>query len=322
MTIIKIPLSISVHSMLNLTSKLKLKKTDTLIVAVSGGSDSMALLHLLLNQGHKNLIVAHVDHQLRKESKHEAQLVKKEAEKYGLKFELLTVNIKVLSQKEKKGEEETGRNERYKFFEKLRKKYKAKFIVTAHHLDDQVETVLLNMTRGCGLKGLVGIEEINGNLWRPLILLEKSELRKYCKKNKIKFVDEPGNIDPRYKRSFMRTQVIPQLKKANQNFTKTFTQNIRLWKSASDLVGDKACKYLNRQKRNCYDLKSYRNLHPAVQGEVLRQIHLREHGHINDLTQSHLEQIQNVLSLKVSGKKKEFGSGKMIVKMKDYFKVT
>ncbi|MGE3278225.1 MAG: tRNA lysidine(34) synthetase TilS [Candidatus Altimarinota bacterium] len=304
-------------------SHLGISLGDPLIVAVSGGADSVALLHSLAKSGFKKLVVAHVDHQLRSESSADAEFVHSLAENCGFDFELTVVPVRELANEQKKNEEEMGREERYAFFRQLAARYKARFIVTAHHADDQVETVLLNMIRGAGLEGLAGMKVIDGDLWRPFLSHSKQELTAYCKKMKLKFVLESTNRDLEYRRNFLRRKVIPLFKKLNPNFLGTMENNVRIWSSAADYLQQEAEKTLKtlRIKHHRYDLKKFLNLDEVLQGVVVRLMFEEVHGHKKNLQQSHLDQVLKILRTNVSGKKKEFGAGKVLVRQKTFFEI-
>lgn len=297
--------------------------TTPLVVAVSGGPDSLGLLHLFKEKGFKHIIVAHLDHQIREDSWRDAELVRKTAAFYNFTFELKQVPIKKSVGKSKENLEAAGRDERYAFFRQLKKKYKAKYIVTAHHADDQVETVLLNILRGTGLDGLGGMKTVEGDLWRPLLNCSKKDLETYCKKHRLKFVRESTNNDLAYRRNFLRMKVVPLFKKLNPNFLRTMENNIRIWNSAAEYLQRESEKTLKslRLKQHRYDLKKFLHLDEALQGFVIRGIFEEVHGHKKNLQQSHLDQILKILRTNVSGKKKEFGAGKMLMKQKTFFEI-
>lgn len=298
------------------------KKTP-LIVAVSGGSDSVALLHLLLAEGFSGLIVAHLDHGLRSNSGPDAKFVKQLTKQSGARFVSKKLNVAKFAKKHQLNLEDAGRQARYDFFRTLKKKFRADYIVTAHHADDQVETILMNIIRGCGLDGLSGMQEIDGDLWRPLLRVSKKDLMKYCRAHKLSFVEDSTNDDLQYRRNFLRKKVIPSLMKLNPQLQKTMTSNAELWTKTRDYVHQRAQDFLTTQRLspNRYDLKAFRALPEFEQQVTLRTLFEQVHGHKKDLQQSHLEQVLNVLRGPVSGKKKEFGSGKMIVKNRVWFEV-
>ncbi len=297
------------------------KKNDLLVVAVSGGPDSIALLHLL-KQVHDKLIVVHLNHPLRgKESDQDQKLVEKLAKKLKLPFEIKKINVKKYAQEEKLGLEEAARVLRYQFLREIKEKHQAKFIVTAHHLDDQIETIFLNIIRGAGLKGASGIEKMSGDLLRPLLLFTKEDLLNYCKDKKLSFCLDKSNQDLDYSRNLIRHHILPPLRKLNPNLHHTIDGNRRIFREAQEFISKKALEYIGEQKKGKYSLETFRKLHSTLQKEALRQIYFQEHGNTTDLTQNHLDQVLKILRQKVSGKQKEFGPGKIIQAEHHYFLV-
>lgn len=164
------------------------------IVAVSGGVDSMVLLDMMVRAGTGELIVAHFDHGIRDDSHHDAAFVKSAAEKHGLKFETRREELG------NKASEALARERRYAFLRHLARKYDAR-IVTAHHLDDLVETVAINVTRGTGWRGLAALDS---GVMRPLIDMEKATLLDYAAKRNITWREDSTNQSDAYLRNRLR----------------------------------------------------------------------------------------------------------------------
>lgn len=309
--------------MIELSYPSDLKKNTRLIVAVSGGADSVALLHHLHQQGFEQITVAHLDHQLRKSSAAEAKMVGQMAKRLGYAFELRKRSIEALAKKKKENLEAVGRDERYRFFRELKGTSKAKYIVTAHHADDQLETVLFNIVRGCGLDGLAGMQVQDGDLWRPLLKVSKKDLLRYCKHHRLPFVHDESNDDLQMSRNILRKKVIPQLKKMNPQLLQTMELNTQLWTKTRDYFLQRAEDFLlaARQKPRRYDLKAFLSLPSYEQQVTLRTLFEQVHGHKKNLQQSHLEQLLKILRTPVSGKKKEFGSGKVLVRRREAFEI-
>ena len=192
-----------------------LKENDTIVIATSGGPDSMCLLHLLCElksfMGLK-IIVAHVNHKLRKKSEEEAIFVKKVCEKNNLIFEymeILKYNHDNL--------ENDARTKRYEFFNRLVLKYHAKYLMTAHHGDDLIETILMRLTRGSSLKGYSGFKKElayeSYTIIRPLITDTKEDIIAYMQKNGLKYYIDESNFSLQYTRNRYRAKVLPFLKK-------------------------------------------------------------------------------------------------------------
>lgn len=192
-----------------------LKENDTIVIATSGGPDSMCLLHLLCElksfMGLK-IIVAHVNHKLRKKSEEEAIFVKKVCEKNNLIFEYM----EILKYNDDNLEND-ARTKRYEFFNRLVLKYHAKYLMTAHHGDDLIETILMRLTRGSSLKGYSGFKKElayeSYTIIRPLITETKEDIIAYMQKNGLKYYIDESNFSLQYTRNRYRAKVLPFLKK-------------------------------------------------------------------------------------------------------------
>lgn len=203
---------------------LGLKDGDVVVAGISGGPDSMALLHLLIRvwrelirKGRKiSIVCAHVNHKVRKESDDEEIFVKEYCEKNKVIFECYHI--------EEYGNEnfhKDARDKRYNFYEELVNKYQARFLFTAHHGDDLVETILMRLTRGSNLKGYSGFSKIvdmgNYKIVRPLIELTKQEIAEYDDKNGIEYAIDQSNFKDDYTRNRFRKYMLPLLKKEDKN---------------------------------------------------------------------------------------------------------
>jgi tRNA(Ile)-lysidine synthase len=220
-------------------SKISSLKDSKFLIALSGGVDSMVLANLFLNNN-LSFSVAHCNFNLRdKESDDDEKFIfnwsaENEIECYISKF-----NTTNYCRKNKFGIQEGARNLRYDWFHELKDLYSFDYIVTAHHLDDQIETYLINSMRGSGLNGLIGITEKTDTLLRPLLKILKNEILVYAKSNKIDFREDSSNYKNDYFRNMIRNLIIPQFKKFddnvmlkfqttidNLNSTKIFAENI------------------------------------------------------------------------------------------------
>ena len=209
------------------------RKGDTLIVGVSGGADSIVLLDLLAGTEKYNLIVAHVDHGIRGvESKRDAEFVRSVAAGYGLRVFVKKVALK----KNMPNLEERARDIRRTFFEKLAREQGARWIVTAHHADDQVETMILNFIRGSGVTGLCGMKVAESPYLKPLLGFTKKELLDYVHSKKLKFKHDKTNDDTRFTRNFIRHEIIPKMERCNSGIVSTLLRNRELFVDAADFV--------------------------------------------------------------------------------------
>lgn len=198
-----------------------------IVVALSGGADSMALLYALASLRETcslRLLAAHVHHGLRgEEADRDADFVREQCAKLHIPCEILFAHV---AEERQAGEgiEQAGRRIRYAFFERLREQYDLDCIATAHHADDNLETVLLHLTRGSGLHGLCGIPQKSGPILRPLLSVSRAEIEGYCAENEIPFVVDSTNTDTAYSRNRIRCEVVPQLKAINPQVAEACTR--------------------------------------------------------------------------------------------------
>lgn len=211
----------------NLKKKCGIKTQEKIVLGFSGGADSICLLDILHKLGFK-VVVAYFNHQLRISVDEEVLFVRKVAEKYKYDFRVGTEDIRNLAEKTNKGIEETARYFRYQFLMKVARDTKSAFIVVAHHADDQVETVMMNLIRGTGLNGLIGMDQVSYGefsksipIIRPLLNVWKDEIMSYCEENDLVFTTDETNTDEVFTRNRIRGKLIPMLEKYNPKFKKS-----------------------------------------------------------------------------------------------------
>ena len=214
---------------------------ETVVVAVSGGPDSMALLHVLsrLAVGLKlRLAAVYVDHGLRPaETIHEAELVQDQARLLQISYRVGRVDVHALVRQKKLSEEHGARILRYDFLEKTAKELGAAKIALAHTADDQAEEVLLRLIRGSGRAGLSGMKMIRSNRFvRPFLQISKSRLLQYLADKKIRFLEDSSNLERVYLRNRVRLDLLPQLEKYNPNIHQTLRQTARILGDEEDLL--------------------------------------------------------------------------------------
>lgn len=180
-------------------------KSGKYVLALSGGVDSVSLLDLLKKrQPTLKLILAHYNHGIRADSARDEQFVREVAIRYGLKLEVDHGHLGADCS------EELARKKRYEFLNNVVKKHNALLIITAHHQDDLIETVFINILRGTGYRGLTAIF-LNPKIKRPLTSVSKQEIIEYARKNRLKWVEDSSNQDPKYLRNYIRKHVMPNL---------------------------------------------------------------------------------------------------------------
>jgi tRNA(Ile)-lysidine synthase len=210
---------------------------DTVLVAVSGGPDSMCLIDNLLALKDilkiKEIAVVHLNHMIRQEAKSETEYVQEYCKKNEIRCFVKYLDVVKIAEEEKIGTEEAGRKERYKFFDQVAQEINANKIAIAHNLNDNAETVLMHLLRGSGITGLCGIKpDREGKYIRPIIKCERAEIEQYCKDQKLDEKYDKTNLDNKYTRNRIRNELIPYIKKEfNPNIVEALDR-------LSDLITD------------------------------------------------------------------------------------
>lgn len=221
---------------LNTVKKYNLiEQNDTIICGISGGPDSMCMLDNLRKIKENNilnfeLIVAHVNHQIREEADQDEEYVINYCKKHNIKNYVKRVDVKKYANNNKQGTEEAGRNIRYDFFEEILKKENANKIAIAHNKNDKIETIIMNLLRGTGLTGIKGIEpKRNEKYIRPLIEIERKEIEEYCLEAKLEPRIDKTNFINDCTRNKIRNIVIPYIKQEfNPNIVETIDRLSKL----------------------------------------------------------------------------------------------
>lgn len=216
---------------------------EQIVVGVSGGADSMTLLHCLYSSN-KNfqLIVAHVNHNIRgKESDDDQTFVENWCKERSIRFICRSVDVVKISENQKISVELSGRNERYKFFDEIGGR-----IATAHTLSDCVETMLFNISRGTGLKGLCSIPDSRGKIVRPLLSFTRDEIESYCKEQGIDYRNDTTNFMDKYTRNRIRHHVVSELKNINNQFEKHVLYLLNGLKKDEEYLSNVAKNELNK----------------------------------------------------------------------------
>jgi tRNA(Ile)-lysidine synthase len=228
-------------------------KGEKILLAVSGGADSMMMADLFIKEGFSTGI-AHCNFQLRGEdSDRDELLVKNFSLKNNIPFYQIRFETETFALEEKLSIEEAARILRYEWFEKIRAHNQYLFIATAHHLNDNNETLLFNFFRGTGIHGLHGIPVKQGKIIRPMLFLIKQEIRDYVIQNEIPYAEDITNLSDNYTRNFLRNTIIPQLEKYFPGLEKRLSQNIKRFAEAEQLYNesvDRYRRYLIEEKEN------------------------------------------------------------------------
>ena len=214
-------------------------KNKKLLIAISGGIDSVVLSHLL-HQLNYTISLAHCNFQLRGE---DSDLDEKFIKNLGTELDITTFSIQFetdkYSKKNKLSTQLAARKLRYDWFQQLTEENNFDYVLTAHHADDNLETFLINLTRGAGLDGLTGIPPVNKNIIRPLLVFSREEIEEYALKNNIKWRKDGSNFETKYVRNKIRHKIIPILKELNPSLLKTHNKTIESLKQSQQIITDK-----------------------------------------------------------------------------------
>lgn len=229
----------------HINSNFEFFKNLKILIAISGGIDSVVLTHLC----HKlklDISLAHCNFNLRgKESDADEDFVLQLAEDLDLEVFIESFDTETYAKESKLSIQMAARELRYNWFDELSEQLKFDYILTAHHADDNLETFLINFTRGTGLEGLTGIPEINEKFVRPLLPFSSENIEAFAKENSIKWRDDSSNKSVKYLRNKLRHEVIPVLKEINPSLLDSFKSTINNLNDTSDIVSESINSVLN-----------------------------------------------------------------------------
>lgn len=286
-----------------------IKTGDTLILGVSGGPDSTALLHLFVGFSKKTpcrIVAAHINHGIRgREADRDENFVRKLAKKYKLPCEIARVKLSG------SGLEERGRKIRRAHFEQLRKKYNARWILTAHTEDDQIETILFNFLRGSGPRGLAGMRICSGFYFKPFLDIPKSEILKYLKTRRLQFCRDRTNLDIRYRRNFLRRKILPLLSGINPGFRAALIRQSRIFHSLDTWTREEARRFLDCyiKRGTFFPVKAYKILPEALKAAVIQEFYRHSKRTEKALPYIKVQEISRMLSRNIGNKRIRCGGG-------------
>ena len=273
-------------------------KNESVVIATSGGPDSMVLLDLvnsLKRELNLKIICAHVNHKLRKESDEEEKMVKEYCEKNNIICEILTID----SYNDDNFHND-ARIKRYDFFEKCVKKCEAKHLLTAHHGNDLTETILMRIVRGSTLKGYAGFSEKderkNYIILRPLIHYDKNQILKYAKKNKIVYAIDKSNLKDIYTRNRFRKYILPKLKEEDNKVNNKFYKLSKTLEMYDEYITKETKKYYEDVYNESLNIKKFKELPELIQTKILEK--LLHENYQNDLmliTNKHLVLLKEMI---------------------------
>ena len=274
---------------------------DGIVIGVSGGPDSMTLLNILNNLKEKlniKLYVTHINHSIRKEADEETEYVKDFCKKIDVEFFAKKVKVEEIAKELKIGTEEAGRNIRYEFFEEVAHKVGANKIATAHNLNDNAETVLMNIMRGTSVSGLKGIDKVrDGKYIRPIIECSRAEIEDYCKEKNLNPRYDKSNNENIYTRNKIRNLLIPFLQKE-------FNPNIVEGINRLSQIAIEEEQFINKVVENEYEklqiavdntiilnLKEFNKLDYVIKSKLILYTISKVYGKTSGIEKKHIDDI-------------------------------
>lgn len=284
-----------------------LNKGDKVVVACSGGPDSLALLYILseLRSYYQiELAVAHVNHMFRQESKEEALFVRLVARQLGTAYYQTEINVPEYIKQTGLSAEEAARIVRYRFLYQVAEEWQASKIAVGHHRDDQAETVLLHLLRGSGGKGLGAMKRVNGLLIRPLLAVSRQEIEAYCRLIHLQPCEDQSNQNLNFLRNRVRLELIPQLEERyNPALRSSLCRTAEIIGDEHDFILQCAQKEFlsigeERPEKVCLKHDELAKCHISIQREIFRLAIEKKQGHLKGISFLHVE---NLIEMAMKG---------------------
>ena len=287
---------------------------DKVVVAVSGGPDSITMLDILNEIKNEKIIdfeisVAHINHMIREEAKLDELYVKNYCEEKNIDFYSKSIDVLKLANNNKTGTEEMGRIVRYKFFDEVLEKTGSNKVSIAHNKNDKAETMIMNILRGSGISGLKGIEPKRGKYIRPLIECERYEIENYCKEKNLNPRIDKTNFDNTYTRNKIRNIVIPYIKQEfNPNIINTLSRLSELVVEEDDYIENKVKKAYEtllikeNKKEIILDLKKSNEEEKVIKSRIVLYTITRLLGNCQGIGKVHIEDIIKLCSNNIGNK--------------------
>ncbi|MEE8298670.1 MAG: tRNA lysidine(34) synthetase TilS [Thermodesulfobacteriota bacterium] len=307
-----------------------LTQGEKVILGVSGGADSIAMLYALnelLDYG-LELIVAHLNHGIRgDEAKGDAEFVKETAKSLRLTFVYGEVDTLSFKEESQLSLEDAARTLRYKFFDQVLNKHYATKIATAHTLDDQAETVLMRLLRGSGSRGLSGIPPVSNSIVRPLIDTSRSEIEEYLRSKGVEWVEDSTNESPEFLRNRIRQDLLVELESYNPQIKETLSRTAEILRSEEGFIRREALKHFDyrfspNKSELIGDLKYYRSVEKPLRFSLLRLTIEKFNTSLKNISSTHIVSADDFLLSETASGEVELPQGTVIVKGYDTFLVT
>lgn len=287
---------------------------DRIIVAISGGPDSVCLLHVLnelKDEYNLDIYGAHLNHNFRgMDAQIDAQYVSKLCDELNILCFVKSMDVPKYAKENSLSPEEAGRILRYDFFEEVAERTSATKIAVAHNENDQAETVLMRLLRGTGLQGLTAIHLSRGKIIRPLLNIDRNSIEEYCEKHKLSPRIDKTNLESVYKRNKIRLELIPYLKENyNPNIMESLVNTAEVLKADFDFIEEKSRETYSElvctenEKSLILPLKGIKNLHSALKSRVIRLAAEQLLGRQEVLEYKHVQNVLELIEKSETGKK-------------------
>ena len=278
-----------------------LREKDKVVVGVSGGADSVCLLFVLIELRKQipfEIIAVHVNHELRGEAaKRDEEYVKTLCNTLGIVCETYSENVELIAKNRKQSTEEAGRTVRYEKFQQVMERYGGTRIALAHHKNDNVGTLIMNLARGAGLKGLGGIRPVSGEIIRPLLCVKRSEIEKYLEEQQISYCTDATNESDDYTRNRIRNHVIPYLEEnVNAGAVNHLDETMQQMREIHAYLQEQMCLAYDecvQEKEGIYIIKEtcWNNVPKVLQSMVVKEVLVRVSGKEKNITLGHVNDI-------------------------------
>lgn len=285
---------------------------EKIILACSTWADSMFLLYKILKTPYKNNLVAcYFNHGTRPECAIEENFLLTLWESEGFQVEIGECDFeKIQKLYPSKSFEELAREKRYQFLDAVCHIYGANKVLTAHHLDDRIETFFFHMLRGSKLSGLINMQEASWGILRPLLSLEKADILEYLKENNLKYFEDSSNQDSKYTRNYLRNQVLPKLSQVHPEHKKNLENLIWYFWDLKSHIDSEVEQFLWAQKS--FYLEDFLALSPFLQKEIIRHIYYISNNHSTiGLSQANITEVLKFLTGKNNKTHKEIRNMKL-----------
>lgn len=236
-------------------------ENDPVIIGCSTWPDSMYLLHKVLETKYaKNVVACYFNHQLRPESDQEELFIEKLWKEKWFKVEIASADIRKIRDNfhQSKGIEEVAREKRYAFFNAICNVYETNKVLTAHHLDDKIETFFFNLARWSKLTGLINMTEESGGIIRPLLHISKTEILAYLEENQLEYKNDETNNDTEITRNYLRHEIVPKFEKINSNYKKNISNMMEYFEEVKSHLDEEIEKFLEEQAILIFNSEKYR----------------------------------------------------------------